>query len=133
MELLRTHGVAFVVAETAGRWPLFFDATADFVYIRLHGDKELYRSGYGAAALERWAGRIRDRSVGRELQGERIAPDKAAGGSKGREVYCFFDNTDAKLRAPKDAQALMSLLGISPRCAIRAGYGPKSRESHQTG
>ena len=34
------------------------DVTADFVYIRLHGDAELYVSGYDDAALERWARRI---------------------------------------------------------------------------
>ena len=128
-ELLSAHGVAFVVAETAGRWPLFFDATADFVYIRLHGDKELYRSGYGVTALERWAGRIRDWSMGREPPGARIAPNTAAGRSKGREVYCFFDNTDAKLRAPQDAQALMSLSGISPlsRSAPHPSSSPRSQ------
>jgi uncharacterized protein YecE (DUF72 family) len=27
-------------------------------------------------------------------------------------VYCFFDNTDVKLRAPFDAQTLMSKLGV---------------------
>ena len=34
------------------------DVTSDFVYMRLHGDKELYRSGYSDAALDRWAKRI---------------------------------------------------------------------------
>jgi uncharacterized protein YecE (DUF72 family) len=29
-----------------------------------------------------------------------------------RDVYCFFDNTDAKLRAPQDAQTLMRKLGL---------------------
>jgi uncharacterized protein YecE (DUF72 family) len=27
-------------------------------------------------------------------------------------VYCFFDNTDVKLRAPRDAQTLMRKLGL---------------------
>ena len=35
------------------------DVTADFMYLRLHGDKELYASGYSDEALERWAARIR--------------------------------------------------------------------------
>jgi Uncharacterized conserved protein len=51
--------VALVVADTAGRHPYVEDVTADFVYIRLHGDTELYTSGYSDAALERWADRIR--------------------------------------------------------------------------
>jgi uncharacterized protein YecE (DUF72 family) len=57
--LLREHGIAFVVAETAKRWPLRHDVTADFVYIRLHGDRQIYQSGYGEKALERWADRVR--------------------------------------------------------------------------
>src|SRR4029078_5982627 len=56
--LLRRHRIALVAADTAGRWPLLEDLTADFVYVRLHGDEELYASGYDDAALDRWAARI---------------------------------------------------------------------------
>jgi uncharacterized protein YecE (DUF72 family) len=65
--LLRRHHVALVVADTAGRWPLLEDLTADFVYLRLHGDKELYASGYGDAALDRWAARIDAWRQGRQV------------------------------------------------------------------
>ena len=37
--LLRRHRVALVVADTEGRWPLMEDVTADFVYVRLHGEE----------------------------------------------------------------------------------------------
>jgi uncharacterized protein YecE (DUF72 family) len=37
--LLRKHGAAFVIADTAGKWPQYEDVTTDFVYIRLHGDE----------------------------------------------------------------------------------------------
>ncbi|MGA2366634.1 MAG: DUF72 domain-containing protein, partial [Steroidobacteraceae bacterium] len=30
-----------------------------------------------------------------------------------RDVYCFFDNTDVKLRAPFDAQTLMKKLALT--------------------
>lgn len=43
IELLREHNIALVIAETAKRWPMMQDITADFVYLRLHGDKELYK------------------------------------------------------------------------------------------
>ena len=49
--LLRKHKIAFVFADTAKKWPYAEDLTADFVYIRLHGDKELYVSGYNNKAL----------------------------------------------------------------------------------
>ena len=58
VELLRAHSVALVIAETARKWPMPRDVTADFMYLRLHGDKELYRSGYRPQAIARWAERI---------------------------------------------------------------------------
>jgi uncharacterized protein YecE (DUF72 family) len=102
IELLRAYNVALVIAETARKWPMPLDITADFVYMRLHGDKELYRSGYSSKALGRWARRIRAWHAG---EGAR---------RKARDIYCFFDNTDVKLRAPFDAQSLMRKLGLEP-------------------
>lgn len=57
--LLKEQGVALVVADTAGKWPLMEEVTTDFMYVRLHGDAELYVSGYTPAALSRWASKIR--------------------------------------------------------------------------
>jgi uncharacterized protein YecE (DUF72 family) len=59
LALLRKYEVALVVADTAGKWLEVDDVTADFVYIRLHGEHELYASGYEDESLERWAARIR--------------------------------------------------------------------------
>src|ERR1044071_663424 len=42
VKLLRETGVALVVADTAQKWPYAEDVTADFFYIRMHGDKEIY-------------------------------------------------------------------------------------------
>jgi uncharacterized protein YecE (DUF72 family) len=110
--LLRAYGVALVAADTAGRWPLLEDVTADFVYARLHGDVKLYESGYGRAALQRWAERIRDWSGGGEAAGAQRVAGPAPPRSRGRDVYVYFDN-DAKVHAPYDAQALRRLLGLS--------------------
>lgn len=96
-DLLRSHGVAMTVADTAGRWPLFEDITADFVYVRLHGSTELYRSGYTPEELQIWAGR---------------ATAWATGGDE-RDVYVYFDN-DARGHAPHDAVALARLVGDGP-------------------
>ena len=90
--LLREHGVACVIADTAGTWPVFDEVTADFVYVRLHGDEELYASGYTGEALERWSKRIRG-----------WAPD--------HDVFVYFDN-DMKVKAPGDAMALLALLDL---------------------
>lgn len=109
VRLLRRHEVALVVADTAGKWPYVEDVTAPFMYLRLHGDKELYASGYGEAALSRWASRIRSWSTGRQPRdAERISmtgPEPR----KSRDVYCYFDN-DMKVKAPFDALRLAEML-----------------------
>ena len=103
VELLREQDVALVVADTAGRWPLLEDVTADFVYVRLHGDVELYKSGYTDAALERWAARIRAWRDGRKPRATKLVarPPRL----KRRDVYVYFDN-DVKVHAPYDAMNL---------------------------
>ena len=77
-----------VVADSAGRWPSMGDGTSDFRYVRLHGDTELYASGYGPEALDAWA-------------------DKCRGWAETQDVYVYFDNA-AKGHAPHDAVSLIS-------------------------
>jgi len=107
-DLLRKHRMAFVFADTAGKWPYAEELTADFVYIRLHGDKKIYVSGYTPEALDSWAKRIRswregDRSAGEDKQGTEHEPS--------RDIYVYFDN-DVKVRAPVDAQELRRRLAV---------------------
>jgi len=109
--LLRKHGVALVIADTAGKWPQYEDITADFVYIRLHGDEELYRSAYMEGALTRWAKRIRRWSEGGEPSDSHRMVDKAAAVRRSRDVFCYFDNTD-KVEAPGNALRLMKKLSV---------------------
>ena len=126
--LLRRYRVALVVADTAGKWPYREDVTADFVYLRLHGDQELYASGYAPRALARWARRISAWQRGAEPpDAHRIAAP--APHPRSRDVYCYFDN-DAKVRAPFDALALSRLLSRNFRAAESA---PASRRRVSTG
>ena len=90
--LLREHDVACVLADTAGKWPKVDEDTSDLRYVRLHGDDELYASGYSDASLDDWAEKCR-----------RWAED--------RDVFVYFDN-DIKGYAPYDAMALQERLGI---------------------
>ena len=90
-DLLRQHDVGLVVADTAGKWPLLREVTSDFAYVRLHGDTELYASGYDADALDTWAASVREWA------------------DAGADVYVYFDN-DMKVRAPYDAMALSERL-----------------------
>ena len=121
IRLLRKYRIALVVAETAGRWPLLQDVTADFMYLRLHGDKELYRSGYSPVALARWAERIAAWSGGSEPLGALKANVGAKPSGRPRDVYCYFDNTDEKLRAPIDAKMLMRNLNVRWPPALKTG------------
>jgi uncharacterized protein YecE (DUF72 family) len=115
--LLRRHNVALVIADSAKRWPTLHDLTADFVYIRLHGDKRLYQSGYGARTIERWTDHIAAWHAGRQPKGISTVAPRTAIPSQPRDVFCYFDNTDVKLRAPRDAQTLMRKLGCKPLAA----------------
>ncbi len=112
IELLRRHDIALVVADTAGKWPRLHDVTSDFVYVRLHGDTELYASGYTPEALDVWAERIRAWSAGGE---RRDAPcfGRPPPRAPARAVYVYFDN-DVKTHAPFDAMNLAHRLGLGP-------------------
>lgn len=105
---LRRHRIGLVVADTVD-WPLLMDVTADFVYCRLHGSRQLYVSGYGPSALRRWATRVRAWTRGSEPRDARRVLPRSPQASRGRDVFVFFDN-DAKVRAPPDAAALQALL-----------------------
>jgi uncharacterized protein YecE (DUF72 family) len=110
--LLRKYKVAMVVADTAGKWPNYEDVTADFMYLRLHGDKELYASGYSDEALERWAERIRAWAGGGQPANARLISPKPPPKRASRDLFCYFDN-DIKVHAPFDAQRLMAKLGLA--------------------
>jgi len=105
IEQLRRHGVALVVADSPGKWPYMEDVTSDFMYLRLHGEKELYASGYTAQALDGWAQRVRAWCDGGEPEDARRV-DGPVPSAAARDVYCYFDN-DAKVRAPFDAAGLI--------------------------
>ena len=75
---LRRHGVALVVADTAGTFPRLDDVTADLVYVRLHGDTELYASGYSPEALDAWAARSAPGPRARPRSGRHGGPRRPA-------------------------------------------------------
>ncbi|MEP7763720.1 DUF72 domain-containing protein [Sanguibacter sp. 25GB23B1] len=98
IDLVRRHGVALVVADTAGKWPEVRELTADFVYVRLHGASELYVSGYSEDDLDTWAARC-------------AAWRDGSAAEPARDVFVYFDN-DVKVRAPVDAMRLAQILGL---------------------
>lgn len=90
-QALADAGAAFVPFELAERrGPRV--ATADFVYVRLHGREGRYRGLYDEAALADWAGWL----------GEQTAA--------GRDGYVYFDNTERADDAVRNAKRLAEML-----------------------
>jgi uncharacterized protein YecE (DUF72 family) len=108
IELLRKYNVAIVFADTAGRWPYMEDITSDFLYLRLHGDEELYVSGYDDETLDFWSERIKRWKKGLEAPDRLTMTDDPVIKIE-RDVYVYFDN-DSKVRAPVDAKGLIERL-----------------------
>lgn len=126
---LNKHKVALVMADTAGKWPYLEELTSDFVYLRLHGDKELYSSGYSNRALNSWAERIQTWHHGEQIanahlvnSSKRKSPAAAKAVHK-RAVYCYFDN-DVKVRAPFDARQLLKKLDLDQSLEVSLNDKP---------
>ncbi len=137
--LLRAHDVALVVADTAGTFPRLEDVTAGFVYVRLHGDTELYTSGYSTAALDGWAALVRAWLAGESPVGAYTVAPPAAGSP--RDVFVYFDSrvvrflthgssrcdaaTRVRTRYLTRGDTWSDWLGSSP--TVREGGGPPLR------
>jgi len=74
--------------------------------MRLHGDAELYKSGYSPDALERWFERMKTWSEGAQPPDAKLTAEPAKNNGEPRDIYCYFDNTD-KLWAPYDARKIL--------------------------
>ena len=112
IDLLREYGVASCVADSAGKYPLIDEPTADFSYVRLHGAERLYVSGYDNRALRAWARRARAYA-------------------EGGDVHVYFDN-DVKVRAPFDAQNLERILQNRRPRALPASLSEVTEEPRST-
>ena len=91
-ELLSRHGAAYCIMSGANL-PCILRATADFVYLRLHGPDHdhLYGGSYSDADLTWWADRAREWS------------------DSGKDVYAYFNN-DGGGNAVRNARRLRELL-----------------------
>ncbi len=92
-ELLQRYGAAYCVMSGAGL-PCILRATADFVYVRLHGPDpgSLYAGSYSDGDLHWWADRINEWTSG------------------GRSVYAYFNN-DGFGHAVRNATTLRAFVG----------------------
>jgi len=88
--LLHQHNAALCIADSP-RYPRRDKVTADFVYMRFHGRRELFVSNYTVAEMDEEAEQIR-----RYLR-------------EGRDIYVYFNN-DAEGHAVENARALRRLV-----------------------
>ena len=79
------------------RWPLIEEPTADFMYVRLHGEAKLYQGRYSSKSLLRWAKKIRSWLGG-------------SGPVRGGRDVCVYSDNDSKAAAPFDALTLAKAL-----------------------
>lgn len=100
--LLEQEGIAWCIADSAGRFPFYEAITAPFVYIRLHGSEQLYASRYSEKELTVWR-------------------DKIRGWDK--DAFIYFDN-DFKGYAVDNALSLKTLLGNGSRGDVRIPPDP---------
>jgi uncharacterized protein YecE (DUF72 family) len=89
--ILRDHNIALCVSDTAGRYPYIEEDTAAFIYIRLHGSKQLYASEYSEDELQAYARKIR---------------------GSAKNTYLYFDN-DYNGYAIKNAKRMREIFGLS--------------------
>ena len=106
-DIAREHGVSLAFSHSS-RWPYTEQITAPFVYVRLHGPRQLYSSPYSSQALVNLADRIVLWARGREAEDAvRIQDGQVDVAS--RDVYAFFDN-DTGGYAPRQAVDLQRLV-----------------------
>jgi len=91
LSLMEKYGIGLVIAHSGERFPYKEAVTAKHIYLRFHGPKELYASGYAAQSLRAYA-----RKCVQWLQ------DK-------HHVWIFFNN-DIAAHALYDARKLRSMI-----------------------
>lgn len=132
--LLREYNIALVAADLAGKFPTAHDVTAEFAYLRLHGSRTLYTSGYGPKELDTWSTRVKAWARSSEPAGAKRIGPKTVKQPGGRDVFVYFDNTDVKLRAPVDVRGMARRLGLGPRdtaTQVLAEPGVKRKEKKE--
>lgn len=93
MNLLKRFQIAFVIADSGGRFPMLEEVTAQDIYIRFHGPDGSYATSYSRDALELYAGKCIEWS------------------DMGHRIWIFFNN-DIHGYAIENAKTLKKLLDI---------------------
>lgn len=90
--LLKKYNIAMVISQSGDRFPYKELVTANHIYVRFHGPRDLYASGYSDKELKYFASLFMDWK------------------RKGHNIWAFFNN-DIHGYAFKDASRLLKILG----------------------
>lgn len=90
-KILRKYNAALVIAESGDHWPSAEVITADFTYLRFHGEGGSYASKYTDEELKVWASKIKKWQ------------------KTGFDVYAYFNN-DVGAFAVDNAKTLLKLI-----------------------
>ena len=90
-KILKKYNAALVITESGGYWPSSEVVTADFTYLRFHGEGGSYASKYTDGELNDWVAKIKKWQ------------------KAGIGVYAYFNN-DVAAFAIENAKTLISLL-----------------------
>lgn len=112
IDLLRQHNIGLVIADADSKFPSTEDVTADFVYVRLHGERVGHESGYTLDEIQTWATKIETWHKGKEPADARRIGEKGPAAKNGRDVFVFFDNTEEKVLSPVNARQMVVELGL---------------------
>ncbi len=112
LRLLKSHGVAFVVAHAGGKAPFVEETTADFAYVRLHGDGDRYAKGYPDREIRHWGEKV-EAWLGGKHAADAAPLLPAPAKAPKRDVFVYFSN-EAKVHSPAGARKLLQCLGIAP-------------------
>jgi uncharacterized protein YecE (DUF72 family) len=96
IEVIRRYKAALVFANSTKYPTAPLEATSDFIYIRLHGPRQMFASGYSEDDLKPWA----------KLMKKFF--------KEGKDVYVYFNN-DQHTHAPANAKILQKLMGLKPK------------------
>jgi uncharacterized protein YecE (DUF72 family) len=87
LNLLTKHNIGLVISQSGSSFPYSEIVTAQNIYVRFHGPKELYASSYSDEELKYFAKKFKKWV------------------KEGHEIWAFFNN-DIHGYAPKDALRL---------------------------
>lgn len=119
LELLRKHNAAYVFSHTKEKSTYIEDLTADFVYVRMHGENDKWEKGHPKPILSTLKTKALAWKSGKKTDSKFLIAETTPLTQK-RDVFIYFSN-EHKERAPFDAMKFLNMVDSK-----RAAKPPKT-------